>query len=51
METVNIPKEEYEKMKRQIMKLRELEKVDFDLIRQFKDSLEDVKAGRIRKVA
>jgi hypothetical protein len=51
METVNIPKEEYERMKRQIMKLRELEKVDFDLVRQFKGSLEDVKAGRIRKVA
>jgi len=51
MEMINIPKEEYEKMKRQIMKLRELEKVDFDLIRQFKDSLEDVKMGRIKKVA
>ena len=51
METVNIPKEEYEKMKKQIARLRELEKVDFDLVRQFKDSLEDVKSGRIRKVA
>ncbi len=29
----------------------ELEKIDFDLVRQFKESLEDVKAGRIRRVA
>ena len=28
-----------------------LEKVDFDLVRQFRASLEDVKAGRIRRVA
>ena len=51
METVNISREEYEKMKMQIEKLKKLEKIDFDLVRQFKDSLEDVKAGRIRKVA
>ena len=48
---INIPKTEYEKMKMQIEKLKELEKIDFDLVRQFKESLEDVKAGRIRKVA
>ena len=48
---VNIPKEEYEKMKIQLARLKNLEKVDFDLMRQFKESLEDVKAGRIRKVA
>jgi hypothetical protein len=51
MEMVSIPRTKYEKMKHQIAKLRELEKIDFDLIRQFKDSLEDVKAGRIRRVA
>jgi len=51
MEMVNIPKEEYEKMKIQLARLKNLEKVDFDLMRQFKESLEDVKAGRIRKVA
>jgi AbrB family looped-hinge helix DNA binding protein len=28
-----------------------LKKVDVDLIKQFKDSLADVKAGRIRRVA
>lgn len=49
METITIPKEEYEKM--QIAKLRKLEKIDFELVGQFEKSLEDVKAGRIRKVA
>ena len=48
---ISIPKTEYERMKQQIAKLRELQKIDFDLIRQFKESLEDVKAGRIRRVA
>ena len=51
METVNIPKAEYERIKAQIARLHELEKIDFDLIRQYKESLEDVKAGRIRRVA
>ena len=51
MEMVNIPKEEYEKMKIQLARLNELEKIDFDLIRQFKNSLQDVKVGKIRKVA
>ena len=51
MEMISIPKTEYERMKQQIAKLRELQKIDFDLIRQFKESLEDVKAGRIRRVA
>ena len=51
MKMINIPKEEYERMKMQLEKLKEFEKIDFDLIRQFRDSLEDVKEGRIRKVA
>ena len=51
MEMINIPKDEYEKMKTQLSMLKELEKIDFDLLRQFKASLEDVKAGRIRRVA
>ena len=51
MEMISIPRTEYEKMKHQIARLRELEKIDFDLVRQFKDNLEDVKAGRIRRVA
>ena len=51
MEMISMPRTKYEEMKHQIARLRELEKIDFDLIRQFKDSLEDVKAGRIRRVA
>ncbi|MEK6852470.1 MAG: hypothetical protein AABX59_01195 [Nanoarchaeota archaeon] len=43
-ELVTITKEEYERLKK-------LEKVDHDLIEQFRKSLEDVKAGRIKKVA
>ena len=44
METITIPKEEYEKLKK-------LEKLDFDLIRQFASSLEDLKHGRFKKLA
>ena len=44
METITIPKQEYERLKK-------LEKVDHDLIRQFKESLEDAKHGRIRRLA
>ena len=51
MEMITISKTEYERMRNQIARLRELEKIDFDLIRQFKESLEDVKAGRIRRAA
>ena len=43
-EMVFIPKEEYERLKK-------LEKVDQDLIGQLVESLEDAKAGRIRRVA
>lgn len=51
MEMVSISKTEYERMKEQIVELRKLERIDFDLVGQFKESLEDVKAGRIRRVA
>ena len=51
MEKITISREEYEHMKRQIARLLELEKIDFDLVRQFKESLDDVKQGRIRRVA
>jgi len=44
MEMVTISKEEYERLKK-------LENVDFELVAQFKKSLEDVKKGRIRRVA
>ena len=43
-ETVTIPKKEYQKLKK-------LEKADHDLIRQFISSFEDIKAGRIKRVA
>lgn len=42
--TITIPKKEYERLKA-------LEKLDFDLIRQFEESLEDLKAGRFEQVA
>ena len=51
MEMVRIPKERYEKMIKEIKLLREVKEVDWDLVRQFKESLEDIKAGRIRRVA
>ena len=43
-ETVTIPLEEYERLKK-------LEKIDHDLISQLTESLEDAKHGRIRRVA
>ena len=46
-----MPKDEYERMKARLIRLEALEKIDFDLVRQFNSSLEDVKAGRIRRVA
>lgn len=42
--TVTIPREEYEKLKK-------LEELDFDLIRQFVGSLEDLKKGRFKRLA
>ena len=44
METVTISKKEYEHLKK-------LEELDFDLIRQFSSSLEDLKQGRFKKLA
>ena len=43
-ETIIISKEEYERLKK-------LEKLDFDLIRQFVSSLEDLKKGRFKRLA
>ena len=43
-EMVTIPKAEYERLK-------ELEKVDFDLVRRFERSLEDLKHGRVKCLA
>lgn len=49
--TIIISKSEYESLLQKARRLKQLEQLDYDLIRQFKDSLEDVKAGRIRRVA
>ena len=43
METVTIPKKEYEILKKQA-------KIDVDLLQQFMGSLADIKAGRVRRV-
>ncbi len=44
METITIPKEEYDRLKK-------LEELDFDLIRQFGSSLADLKGGRFKRLA
>ena len=43
-ETITIPKEEYERLKK-------LEQLDFDLIRQFANSFDDLKQGRFKRLA
>ena len=42
-DTVKIPKEEY-------IRLKKLEEVDQNLLNQLASSLEDIKAGRIKRV-
>ena len=44
METITISKKEYKRLKK-------LEELDFDLIRQFSASLEDLKQGRFKRLA
>lgn len=44
METITITKEEYQHFK-------ELEELDFDLMRQFASSLADLKQGRFQRLA
>lgn len=43
-ETVTITKEEYTRLKK-------LEKVDYEFLKQLQASFEDIKHGRIRRVA
>jgi len=43
METITIPKQEYEKLKMQA-------NIDVDLLKQLTDSFKDIKEGRIRRV-
>ena len=42
METVTVPKEEYEKLKKE-------SEVDMDLVNKIQRSLEDIKHGRIKE--
>jgi len=44
METITIPKKEYQHLK-------QLEQLDFDLIKQFANSLKDLKEGRFKRLA
>lgn len=44
MESVTIPKKEYKRLKK-------LEELDFDLIRQFTSSLEDLRKGHFKRLA
>lgn len=43
METVTIPKQEYETLKKQAQ-------IDLDLLRQFMGSFKDIKEGKVRRV-
>ena len=43
METITITKKEYERLKK-------LEKVDWELVESFKRSLDDLKAGSVKRV-
>jgi len=51
MEMISISKEELEKMKERIRELENLEKIDFDLVKQFLKSKEDLASGRFRRLA
>ena len=52
METVTIPKARLEKLERKEKKLERMKsEVDWDLVQQFDESLQALKAGRVRQVA
>lgn len=51
MEKVTISTDEYNRLKAAYIKMKELEGIDFDLVRQMKGSLEDLRAGKVRRVA
>lgn len=50
MEMISVPKQKFEEMKSKIEIIEKLD-IDLDLLDQIKESLEDVKARRIRRVA
>ena len=51
MEVIRLPKNTYDLIKSKLARSEALEQPDFDSIGQFERSLEDVKSGRIRRVA
>ena len=51
MDMIKISRTEYEKMLKELKLLKELKEVDWNLVKQIKGSLEDLKAGRVRRVA
>lgn len=51
METVTIPKYELERMKKELERLKKLENEESDVVRQLKESLEDLKQGKFKKFA
>ncbi|MEK6914222.1 MAG: hypothetical protein AABW83_01085 [Nanoarchaeota archaeon] len=52
MEIVSIPKKQYEEMIRELEKLRkEKQEIDFNIENQIKEGLEDLKKGRIIRLA
>ena len=51
METITLSKEKFIEMEQELKRLRELEKIDFNLVRQFKEGLEDLRQGKIIRVA
>lgn len=50
-ETITVPKRKYEEMLEELKRLRDEKEGQDNLLDQVKESLEDVKAGRIRRVA
>ncbi len=48
---VKISKERLEELERKAEELERVKEVDWDLIRQFKEGLDDLKAGRVERVA
>ena len=50
-ESVTITKNEYNRLLRMEKLAKKLEELDYDLIRQFASSLDDLKQGRFKKLA
>ena len=51
MEMISLPKNTCNLIKSRLARSEALEQLDFDLIGQFERSLDDVKSGRIGRVA